>query len=220
MFSFLGAGGNIWLALLSYLGKFMISAAFQAVFIITGEIYSTEIRSLVIGEASFSSRIGGITSPYINSLLVRITKPNLSASYATPNELLLRQADTFSDKKNNAREIKTYLERIDMEYIIAWKVGDLPEKIYFANSLNFLLIELIYYKATHTDQPQGKHHTYIPSGFFAMFSMVATILACLLPQTKDMSLDRKDEKRDCNATEMTRPDPEWGCIPMRKMEIL
>ncbi|XP_018026663.1 organic cation transporter protein [Hyalella azteca] len=62
-------GGNGGLLFLSYSGKFMITAAFHVLYVITGELFPTELRSLIIGEASVCARIGSIMSPYINILV-------------------------------------------------------------------------------------------------------------------------------------------------------
>ena len=65
------SGSIVLLSLFSYSGKFMVTAAFHLVYIITGELFSTKMRSLMLGEASVCARIGSISAPYINTFLVR-----------------------------------------------------------------------------------------------------------------------------------------------------
>ena len=54
---------------LSMVGKFGISAAFGEIFIYTGELFPTVVRSVVMGICSFGARIGSSISPYMYQIV-------------------------------------------------------------------------------------------------------------------------------------------------------
>lgn len=54
---------------LSMVGKFGISGVYGEVFIYTGELFPTVVRSFVIAVCSFGGRIGSNTSPYMFRLV-------------------------------------------------------------------------------------------------------------------------------------------------------
>lgn len=56
--------------LLSLSGKMAITAAFILISYYTTEFFSTKYRARVMGDANMWARIGGVTSPYINDILV------------------------------------------------------------------------------------------------------------------------------------------------------
>ncbi|KAF2368837.1 Major facilitator sugar transporter-like [Trinorchestia longiramus] len=62
-------GSNGGLVFLSYSGKLMITASFHVLYMITGELFSTQLRTLMIGESSVCARIGSLSSPYINIMI-------------------------------------------------------------------------------------------------------------------------------------------------------
>ena len=59
------------MSLFSYLGKLMITATFHMLYIVTGEIFTTNLRSVMLGESNIFGRIGSSISPFVNTLLVR-----------------------------------------------------------------------------------------------------------------------------------------------------
>lgn len=54
---------------LSMVGKFGISGVYGEVFIYTGELFPTVVRSFVIAVCSFGGRIGSNSSPYMFRLV-------------------------------------------------------------------------------------------------------------------------------------------------------
>ncbi|KAB7504959.1 Solute carrier family 22 member 6 [Armadillidium nasatum] len=59
-----------WLTItLAMIGKFSISAAFQAVVLLITEVFPTEVRMRAMGTSSFFLTIGNITVPFITELL-------------------------------------------------------------------------------------------------------------------------------------------------------
>ena len=54
---------------LSMVGKLGISAAFGEIFIYTGELFPTVVRSVVMGICSFGARIGSTISPYMYEIV-------------------------------------------------------------------------------------------------------------------------------------------------------
>ncbi|KAL7646808.1 UNVERIFIED_CONTAM: hypothetical protein RMT77_002063 [Armadillidium vulgare] len=59
---------NILILSMNLIGKFGGSAAFGSIFLYSGELYPTECRAIGVGACSMSARIGGIISPFINTL--------------------------------------------------------------------------------------------------------------------------------------------------------
>ena len=59
---------------LSMVGKLGISVAFGEIFIYTGELFPTVVRSVVMGICSFGARVGSSISPY----MYQIVNPHLS----------------------------------------------------------------------------------------------------------------------------------------------
>nr|XP_022333445.1 organic cation transporter protein-like [Crassostrea virginica] len=61
-----GDESHNWIMIaLSMVGKLGISAAFGEIFIYTGELFPTVVRSVVMGICSFGARIGSTISPYM-----------------------------------------------------------------------------------------------------------------------------------------------------------
>ncbi|RXG72285.1 Solute carrier family 22 member 8 [Armadillidium vulgare] len=59
-----------WLTItLAMIGKFFISAAFQAIYLLATEVFPTEVRMQGLGSSAFFSTIGAITAPFITELL-------------------------------------------------------------------------------------------------------------------------------------------------------
>ncbi|KAK3097599.1 hypothetical protein FSP39_011292 [Pinctada imbricata] len=56
------------IVLLALIGKLFISAAFGMIFVYTGEIFPTVVRSFTLGSCTIFARIGGICSPYLYEL--------------------------------------------------------------------------------------------------------------------------------------------------------
>ena len=54
---------------LSMVGKLGISAAFGEIFIYTGELFPTVVRSVVMGICSFGARVGSNISPYMYQIV-------------------------------------------------------------------------------------------------------------------------------------------------------
>ncbi|XP_048779932.1 organic cation transporter protein-like isoform X2 [Ostrea edulis] len=61
----LDESGNWLLIAFAMIGKFGVSAGFGEIYIYTGELFPTVMRSLVLGLSGAGSRIGGILSPYM-----------------------------------------------------------------------------------------------------------------------------------------------------------
>ena len=59
------------MSLFSYSGKLMITATFHMLYIVTGEIFTTNLRSVMLGESNIFARIGSSISPFVNTFLVR-----------------------------------------------------------------------------------------------------------------------------------------------------
>ena len=55
---------------LSLTGRFAIATSFGIMFTYTSELFPTKYRSIALGEASGTGRLGSVVSPYINDLLV------------------------------------------------------------------------------------------------------------------------------------------------------
>ncbi|KAK8395792.1 hypothetical protein O3P69_005714 [Scylla paramamosain] len=53
-------------------GKMAITASLQLVWVFTGELFSTNHRTRIVGEASMIARVGSMMVPYINDLLGRV----------------------------------------------------------------------------------------------------------------------------------------------------
>ncbi|CAI9731807.1 organic cation transporter protein-like [Octopus vulgaris] len=61
--------GSFWFpVILVVLGKFGISGAFTSIFLLSAEIFPTVVRTNGLGIASLSSRIGGISAPFLLQL--------------------------------------------------------------------------------------------------------------------------------------------------------
>lgn len=54
---------------LSMIGKLCISAAFGEIYIYTGELFPTVVRSLIMSSCSFGARMGSNTSPFMYNLV-------------------------------------------------------------------------------------------------------------------------------------------------------
>ncbi|RXG54897.1 putative transporter [Armadillidium vulgare] len=59
-----------WLTItLAMIGKFFISAAFQALYLLATEVFPTEVRMQAMGTSTFFSTFGAISVPFITELL-------------------------------------------------------------------------------------------------------------------------------------------------------
>ncbi|RXG54895.1 Solute carrier family 22 member 6 [Armadillidium vulgare] len=59
-----------WLTItLAMIGKFFISAAFQAIYLLATEVFPTEVRMQAMGTSTFFSTFGSISVPFITELL-------------------------------------------------------------------------------------------------------------------------------------------------------
>ncbi|RXG61112.1 Organic cation transporter protein [Armadillidium vulgare] len=62
-----------WLVIcMAMVGKLFISAAYQVIYLMSSEIFPTEIRLQALGTCFFVSRIGSIVAPYVTDSLVSI----------------------------------------------------------------------------------------------------------------------------------------------------
>ena len=57
---------------MAMVGKLCISAAYQTVYLISSEIFPTEVRLQGLGTSNLIARIGAISAPFITDLLVGI----------------------------------------------------------------------------------------------------------------------------------------------------
>ena len=76
---------HITLALIS---RFGISALFAVLYVYTGELFPTVIRSIVMGTVSIGARIGSIISPYLYDIVSTILIP-ISNSLPHPRSSLI-----------------------------------------------------------------------------------------------------------------------------------
>ncbi|MCL4140113.1 UNVERIFIED_CONTAM: hypothetical protein GTU68_037275 [Idotea baltica] len=59
-----------WLVIIAAMaGKFFISSAYQILYLVSTEVFPTEIRLQGIGTSSFVSRIGSLIAPYVTDYL-------------------------------------------------------------------------------------------------------------------------------------------------------
>ncbi|XP_050403310.1 organic cation transporter protein isoform X3 [Patella vulgata] len=62
------SAGSIGSVIFSLVGKFAVTASFTCLFILTPELFPTNMRNAGIGVASAVARVGGMLSPYSNTL--------------------------------------------------------------------------------------------------------------------------------------------------------
>ena len=80
---FLGSGSYLG-AVVAFLAKFAMAAAFGVVYLYTAELYPTQIRNVGVGFCSVGARVGGILTPLVLMTVSCATPPYVAAASVSP----------------------------------------------------------------------------------------------------------------------------------------
>ncbi|MCL4130641.1 UNVERIFIED_CONTAM: hypothetical protein GTU68_054199, partial [Idotea baltica] len=83
VFLFICTSSRVWLTIIIFVARGIISGVFQAAYVYTPEVYPTSLRAVGVGTCSGVARFGAMMTPFVAQVLIRTSVHLATATYGT-----------------------------------------------------------------------------------------------------------------------------------------